>query len=83
MGEALDPQGTHQLFSSKIGGLRSPYLREFSLDQKSQRSGKQQMTSVSPGCGHTRDCSYCQTRLNPGPSLSCLLSTLPSMLWLW
>ncbi|PIO26544.1 hypothetical protein AB205_0059250 [Aquarana catesbeiana] len=66
MGEALDLQGTHQVFSSKIGGLRSPYLMEYSLVQKSQRSEKQQMTSVSPGCGHTRDCIFCQTRLNPG-----------------
>ncbi|PIO36907.1 hypothetical protein AB205_0112760 [Aquarana catesbeiana] len=24
------------------------------------------MTYMSPGCGHTRACIFCQTRLNPG-----------------
>ncbi|PIO12242.1 hypothetical protein AB205_0009450 [Aquarana catesbeiana] len=40
------------------------------------------MTSVSPGCGHTRGCIFGQTRLDPGSSLSGLHSTLPSWLWL-
>ncbi|PIO26846.1 hypothetical protein AB205_0158220 [Aquarana catesbeiana] len=36
------------------------------------------MTYLSPGCGHTTACIFCQTRLNPGHhSLVFLRSFLP------